>query len=63
METSNAICAFCGFSIAERNPSGRCDHLYWPDYLTDEAKRANGYTADGRRVQVDDGNVADLEGW
>jgi hypothetical protein len=28
---------------AIRNPSGYCDHLAWPDYLTDEARLANGY--------------------
>lgn len=37
------LCAHCGGSKDMRNPSGHCDHLYWPDYLTDEAKRANGY--------------------
>lgn len=37
------VCAHCGGSVAIRNPRGYCDHLYWPDNLTDEAKRANGY--------------------
>ena len=36
-------CAYCGGPIAIRNPTGDCDHLYFPDLLTDEAKRANGY--------------------
>lgn len=35
-------CRHCGGSIEIRNPTGACDHLYWPDNLTDEAKRANG---------------------
>lgn len=39
------ICAHCGFPKSIRNPSGTCDHLYWPDCLTEEAKRANGYVA------------------
>lgn len=37
------VCAHCGGPRDVRNPSGACDHLYWPDNLTDEAKRANGY--------------------
>lgn len=36
-------CKHCGGQVAIRNPRGDCDHLYWPDNLTDEAKRANGY--------------------
>lgn len=32
------ICPSCGGRIAIRNPTGNCDHLYYPDYLTDEAK-------------------------
>ena len=35
-------CKHCGGPIEIRNPRGDCDHLYWPDMLTDEAKRANG---------------------
>lgn len=38
------LCKWCGGLKAHRMPMGRhCDHLYWPDNLTDEAKRANGY--------------------
>ena len=37
------ICKHCGGEISIRNPTGNCDHLYWPDLLTDDAKRANGY--------------------
>jgi hypothetical protein len=37
------MCKHCGGPIAIRNPSGACDHLYWPDYLTDEAKLTNGF--------------------
>lgn len=39
----DTTCKHCGGEIATRNPTGACDHLYWPDGLTDEAKRANGY--------------------
>lgn len=35
-------CAYCGGPIDIRNPSGRCDHLCWPDNLSDKAKLANG---------------------
>jgi len=45
-------CKHCGGPIAVRNPTGHCDHLYWPDELTDEAKRANGYIQAQRTVWV-----------
>lgn len=32
------VCPNCGGKIAIRNPTGNCDHLYWPEYLTPEAK-------------------------
>ncbi len=35
-------CRHCGEPIAVRNPTGRCDHLFWPDNLTREALAANG---------------------
>jgi len=41
--TCSALCRHCGGEITIRNPTGKCDHLYWPDMLTDEAKRANGF--------------------
>jgi rRNA maturation protein Nop10 len=40
---STETCKHCGGDISIRNPTGWCDHLYWPDNLTEEAKRANGY--------------------
>ena len=36
-------CAHCGGAKSIRNPTGSCDHLFWPDNLTNEAKVANGY--------------------
>jgi len=39
------ICLHCGSPISIRNPKGTCDHLQWPEYLTDEAKKANGIPA------------------
>lgn len=39
------ICKYCGGRVVARNPSGTCDHLYWPDNLTDGAKAANGFVA------------------
>lgn len=30
MPTDYDVCKHCGFSIALRNPSGSCDHLYYP---------------------------------
>ncbi len=49
---SEALCLHCGYDKSLRNPSGTCDHLYWPDLLTDEAKRANGYVKMTREVEV-----------
>ena len=40
------ICKHCGTPIAIRNQTGTCDHLYWPEMLTDEAKIANGIGED-----------------
>lgn len=36
------ICPNCRESVAVRNPTGTCDHLYWPDMLTPEAKAKIG---------------------
>jgi len=47
---SCGTCKHCGGLIAVRNPTGKCDHLYWPDNLTDEAKRANGFRLVTRQV-------------
>ena len=50
--TCSTICKHCGGQIAIRNPTGRCDHLYWPEMLTDEALTANGYRKVIREVVV-----------
>ena len=42
-QSNPQTCKHCGGEIQARNPTGQCDHLYWPDMLTDEAKLANGY--------------------
>ena len=36
------ICPNCHESVHVRNPTGRCDHLYWPEMLTAEAKALIG---------------------
>ena len=46
------ICEYCGGPIGQRNPTGKCDHLFWPDLLSDEAKEANGYRREKREVWV-----------
>ena len=46
------LCKYCGGPIAIRNPTGKCDHLYWPENLTDEAKRANGFVLVEKSVKV-----------
>jgi len=38
---ARGLCLHCGGPKAIRNPTGTCDHLYWPEYLTEEAKKAN----------------------
>jgi len=30
--TGDALCPDCGGPIAVRNPTGKCDHLYYPEY-------------------------------
>ena len=47
----STICKYCGGEIAIRNPTGKCDHLYWPDMLTDEAKQANGFPLITKQVR------------
>ena len=37
------VCKWCGGEKKITNPRGDCNHLLWPDYLSAEAKRANGY--------------------
>ena len=46
------MCVHCGGATAIRNPTGNCDHLYWPDLLTDEAKLANGFKPVEQRTIV-----------
>lgn len=38
----SSLCPNCGGRVAIRNPTGACDHLYWPDMLTEEAKQMIG---------------------
>ena len=44
-DNDDDVCEYCGGLKKLRNPRGDCDHLHWPDNLTDEAKIANGYRA------------------
>lgn len=43
MSPDDQNCAHCGGAKNVRNPTGECDHLYWPELLSDAAKRANGF--------------------
>lgn len=43
MSEERATCKHCGGRIAERNPTGKCDHLFFPEMLTAAAKIANGF--------------------
>lgn len=42
-ERRKETCKNCEGLVVIRNPRGDCDHLSWPDNLTDEAMVANGY--------------------
>lgn len=50
--SSRSKCEHCGGSTLLRNPLGYCDHLNWPENLTDEAKQANGYKKVRREIWV-----------
>lgn len=54
-------CKHCGGDRATRNPTGSCDHLYWPDNLTDEAKRANGLVPVLKTVWVEPVDVKTVD--
>ena len=45
------ICPNCGGNVKVRNPTLTCDHLCWPDYLTNDAKKKIG-TAEIDRIQA-----------
>lgn len=49
---ADELCAHCGGEKSQRNPRGDCYHLLWPEYLTDEAKLANGYVKKRTTVWV-----------
>jgi len=36
-------CKHCGGPIAVRNPTGKCDHLFWPENLSAVALADNGF--------------------
>ncbi len=52
IDSNTRLCRHCGGEVALRNPTGNCDHLYWPDMLTTEAKIANGFRLTTRRHWV-----------
>ena len=41
-QLDRTVCPNCQGPIAIRNPTGTCDHLYFPDMLTPEAKQKIG---------------------
>lgn len=45
---NDPLCPNCGGSVHVRNPTGACDHLYWPDMLTPEAREKIGQSELGR---------------
>ena len=60
---SDDICIYCGGPKAVRNPTGKCDHLYWPDMIPGAAKDANitGELAAARSAALEEAaKVADL---
>ena len=57
----DTICQHCHGLKEIRNPTGSCDHLYWPELLTDEAKHANGYHPVTRVVTTWERQTKDLQ--
>ena len=53
MPSDERLCKHCGGEVRIRNPTGKCDHLYWPENLTDEAKRANGIPIEISREELE----------
>lgn len=49
--SDDKVCKHCGGAIAISNPTGTCDHAYWPEMLTNEAKQANGFRLVERQVR------------
>lgn len=43
IDSSVLLCRYCGGEVARRNLTGNCDHLYWPDMVTTQAKIANRF--------------------
>ena len=38
---SDDVCIYCGGPKSVRNPTGNCDHLYWPDMIIGAVKDDN----------------------
>jgi hypothetical protein len=55
-ETLVKICKHCGMDIAIRNPSGHCDHLYYPENCT-VCKSLEGLLKD---VEIDGDKIRDM---
>jgi len=60
MQEATDTCAHCGGPKAVRNPSGACDHLYWPDCLSYEARIANGFEPTRDQILKRQQQVIDL---
>ena len=46
------LCPACEGPIAIRNPTGSCDHLYWPDLLTPEARKKVEPMTDAEKIKA-----------
>jgi len=44
-------CEWCGGDTAIRNPTGNCDHLYYPDYVNKSLKKEVSNTSTKERVE------------
>ena len=60
MQEATDTCAHCGGPKAVRNPSGACDHLYWPDCLSYEGRVANGFEPTRDQITERQQQVIDL---
>ena len=62
---SDDICIYCGGPKSVRNPTGNCDHLYWPDMIPGAAKnvdRASELAAARNEALEEAARVADVNG-
>ena len=56
------LCPYCAGPIAIRNPTGKCDHLYYPDYVNKDLKSTPAPLATAAKVEEPLAVLADRKG-